>query len=138
MNETWAPIIGFPRYEVSDAGRVRSRDHELVRRSRWGFEVTFKRQGQILKPLPGPCGYQQVQLGAGGTNRKYVHRLVATAFCGSGGAEVNHLNGNKADNRSDNLAWCSHMENQRHAVRVLGHKGGQFGPGRVRYAAGAR
>lgn len=47
----------------------------------------------------------------------YIHRIVAELFCDNpnGYTEVNHVNGNKADNRSDNLEWVTRNENMKHA-----------------------
>jgi len=47
-----------------------------------------------------------------------LHRVVARAFVEGYKEElvVNHLDGNKANNRADNLEWCTQKENEAHAV----------------------
>jgi hypothetical protein len=53
-----------------------------------------------------------------------VHKLVATAFIGPrpAGKEINHRDGNKANNALPNLEYLTPSENMRHSYRVLGRK----------------
>ena len=57
-------------------------------------------------------GYLQVGL-SGSRNLKLVHRLVAEAFLPKplGATDVDHIDGNKTNNRVENLRWVSHKEN---------------------------
>ena len=137
----WKDISGYPSYQVSDDGRVRSIDREIeCPTSRWGGPEKRRLRSKVLRVDLVGCGYQSVLLGAGRCKRKLIHRLVAGAFLPGGrdGQQVNHLDGDKTNNKKENLAWVWQSENMRHAVRVLGVRGGQFGPGRVRQPAGAR
>lgn len=108
MTERWATIEQYPDYEVSDLGQVRR-----VTPGRKTFP------GKILKPLSMGQGYLSVALVAeGAVFRRYIHRLVAAAFIGPcpDRHEVNHLNGNKTDNRAGNLEYVTRSGNVRHAL----------------------
>lgn len=103
MKEEWRLISGYENYLVSDIGRVKNR-----------------RTGQILKPGMSRW-YLQVGLYKNGPRKGLrVHRLVAQAFIPNPDnlPEVNHINGDKTDNRAINLEWCTSSENGKHAYRI--------------------
>lgn len=104
--ERWLPIAEYPSYEVSSLGRVRN-----------------IRTQHILKPAPNSKGYLCVLLYKGSKrNRRthLVHRLVARAFLPnpSNLPQVNHLNGQKRDNKEVNLEWCTQSQNMKHACAM--------------------
>ena len=104
--ETWRNIPGFPDYQASDLGRVRSR-----KSGAW----------KVLRATPhSKTGYLVVSLRLEGRYfARSVHRLVAAAFLGeASGRDVNHINGNKHDNSLGNLEYLSRGENHRHAYQT--------------------
>lgn len=111
----WKAVEGFERiYEVSSDGRVRSLDRV--------DSDNNQRKGTELNPNPDANGYKRVSLWRDGkVTHKTVHRLVATAFCDKpdGCEEVNHIDGDKANNVAENLEWVSSSYNTLHAARVL-------------------
>lgn len=64
-------------------------------------------------------GYKRIH----SKERIRVHRLVVTAFISEipEGMEVNHINGNRGDNRVENLEIVTPRENVLHSINVLGH-----------------
>lgn len=127
--EQWKDIRGYEgKYQVSNLGRVRSLDRTITRAaSRVRGPHNVKLKGKILHPCVNRNGYLVVYLGAK-TTIKSVHRLVLEAFSTKvdGKPFVNHINGDKTDNKITNLEWCTNQENQLHASRVLGHKQGAY------------
>ena len=120
MKEEWRDIVGYEgKYQVSNLGRVRSLFCQSGKRKKpW-----------ILKGKIDRYGYRVVCLRWNGKNtHKTVHRIVALAFIPNpeGKETVNHINGDKLDNRSCNLEWATQSEQELHKYRVLGCKPAGF------------
>ena len=105
--EEWRQVDGFPGYEVSSSGKVRS-----FRNNRWGIMESAR----VLSPWIERQGYARVTL----TDRDqkpvkcWVHRLVARAFCDlPEGALVDHVDGDRANNNAKNLRPATPAENTR-------------------------
>lgn len=115
----WRPVVGWEdAYEVSADGRVRSIDrfvpHNRVLKQRIA--------GRELFPTLNSNGYLGVGLRRGRSFRKYmrVHRMVADAFIPNplGKPNVNHIDCDPANNRADNLEWCTQAENLAHMTNL--------------------
>jgi hypothetical protein len=120
IEEEWRGVVGFPDYEVSNLGRVKS--HRRVR-------VHRKNKPKILTSFPNAQGYRYVTFGINGKRIiKYIHTMVLVAFSGPcpPGYEGNHDDGDKSNNCLSNLEWVTPSENVRHAYKT-GLKRGVFG-----------
>lgn len=119
MAESWKDIAGFEgRYQVSDAGRVKSlpfRQRYLLRNGAEAYRTTSER---IIAMQSINSRYLIVHLHLDGRrSARLVHRLVAEAFLsGPASATVNHKNSDRQDNNAENLEWATHSENLLHAL----------------------
>lgn len=106
--ETWKPIPGHEgKYEVSDAGRVRSLDRIVSRKD----GRSHRCKGRVLAMEPNTGGYLSLRLGRGFP--VMAHQLVALAFIGPAeGRYTCHNNGVKSDNQLSNLRYDSAYGNQ--------------------------
>ena len=103
--EIWKDIEGFEQYQVSTWGRIRN-----------------KHTGVLLKPYYNKKGYLKVGLSKNGKSHKFrVNRLVAMAFIPNifDLPQVNHKDGNKANNSFTNLEWVTDEENKRHRQMMI-------------------
>lgn len=115
--ERWRDIEGFPGYQVSDYGRVRSRWERGYRRGMGAPRQSRATLGSVWRVLPGKTrrkGYRQCELKQGpGCAVMSVHRMVAIAFIPNprGLPLVLHGDGDSLNNRATNLRWGTEAEN---------------------------
>lgn len=132
----WRPIKNAPYYLVSDEGHVKSVER---------FVKTFNGEKECLRHIPETYplkekdirGYKNVSIIQYDLDMKpikrymrQVHRLVLETFnpvCNMENLQVNHIDGNKSNNKSSNLEWVTPKENTVHAHKVLNHKRDQDG-----------
>lgn len=106
--EEFRDLQGFDNYQISNLGRIYSKK---------------KRTCLKVKKL-GNSGYYQVRLSKDGKYiYKNLHRILAETFIPNPNnyRTVNHINGNKLDNRISNLEWADDCT-QQHQACLLGLK----------------
>ena len=115
--EIWKPIKDYEDcYEISNEGRVRSKDR-YVKVCGNGKRLI---KGQIIKPNICVNGYYEVMLSRNKQRKVLLlHRLVAMHFIDNpmGFPEVNHKDENITNNHVDNLEWCTSKYNANYGTR---------------------
>lgn len=121
MEEEWKDIQGYEGiYKISNCGRIKS----LLRFNNMSKDNTMRgyyRKEKILKPSANNSDYLYIFLCKNGKKTmKTIHRLVAETFIPNPNnyEQVNHIDGNKQNNRMDNLEWCTRKHNMQEAFRI--------------------
>jgi len=101
QEEIWKDIEGYEGiYLISNLGRVKS----------------LYGKGRIRAQTPDKDGYLKVGLYKNAKQKNaIVSRLVAKAFIEGEKEQVNHIDGDKKNNRVSNLEWVDNQENIDHA-----------------------
>lgn len=104
MREIWKEIEKYPRYEVSNTGKVRNKETK-----------------HLLRPAVNHKGYFIVSLTYATQQAKtiVVHRLVGLTFIPNpkNKPQINHKDCDKQNNNVSNLEWVTPSENQIHSYK---------------------
>ena len=94
----------YRKYDLSD--------YEITRNG----EVINLHNGKKVKPQLNGKGYLRISIGG---KLVFVHRLVAEIYVPNpeNKPQINHKDGNRLNNRADNLEWVTNQENRNHAVK---------------------
>ena len=111
IKEEWRPIEGYPCYQVSNLGRVKS--------------FRNPKKPKILRGKTNNSGYMIVSLTKGdkwGSGEKAtthrIHKLVADAFIPNpeNKCHIDHIDTNTMNNAVSNLRWCTPKENSNNPI----------------------
>lgn len=113
--EIWKDIPGYEGlYQASSLGNIKSLKFQC--------NLTGKKypREKILKQKIDKWKNKRVELWKNGEHKTWlVHRLIGITFLGIPKEEItiNHKDGNRLNNKVENLEWCSIKDNIRHAFR---------------------
>lgn len=116
MHEEWKDVVGYEGYyRVSSLGRILSLARVIISKS----GIPRKIPSRIIAHGNRPNGYLFYSLSKNGYSHPLsAHVLVASHFIEGRrpGYQVNHKDGNKRNNRIENLEWVTPQENVDHSI----------------------
>lgn len=120
MKEIWKDIPRYSGYQASNLGRIRTHNKKTFTKKH-GERKWKDRILKFKKSIPTPTSKQgigfRVTLWKDGKPKDFlVARLIATTFLEDlieTKMTINHKNGDRTDNRIENLEWCSQADNVR-------------------------
>ncbi len=108
----WYDIPEFPNHLISKDCVIRKR------------ELVGKGNGRVILSQTSDGNYLGVKIKheSGVWKRRHVHVLMMKVFIGPrpDGMVINHIDGDKHNNRLDNLEYCTQKENEHHSLSILG------------------
>lgn len=119
MKEIWKDIPGYEGiYQASNMGAIRTSENKTTYTERHGVRHWKQR---MLHFQTDNGGHHVTLYKAGKPKKWLVHRLVAITFLGfpeEEGLTVNHRDGNRRNNKIENLEWLTRADNIRHGFRT--------------------
>ena len=122
--EIWKDIPGYEGlYQASNLGKIKSL--ERIAKKKYRNDRIVKER--IMHGTKNQDGYLKVHFKNKALNIDkglFIHRLIAMTFIPNSDnlEQINHKDGNKLNNRVDNLEWCTNLYNQQHAWKNGLHK----------------
>ena len=122
MTEIWKDIQGYEDfYQISNLGRVKSLERKITNNK----GISYKSSSRIRKLVPDKDGYLLCSLSKEGEIKMIkVHREVAKAFIinFTNHYQINHIDGDKTNNKVNNLEWVDNRSNQNHRYKLSNKK----------------
>ena len=116
VSELWKDIPKYDGlYQINIYGEVRSLERKVLGAKGQCQRIAY---GKIKKQTLRANGYYAVGLWKDNKQKiEYIHRLVAIVFIPNPNnlSEINHIDGNKTNNKIENLEWCDGSHNVQHA-----------------------
>lgn len=119
VKEVWRPYPPAPRYEISNLGRVRTKaDGARMTNLLKSLKLKSKEGYYYKNSAADSMGYLRMTIRIKGKQRTLrLHKMVMETFHGfRKGVDIDHIDGDKMNNRLENLRYVSHYENMWNAV----------------------
>lgn len=122
QEEIWKDIPGYEGYyQASNLGNIRSVDRVVINGSGKNSHTSHIKGKMLKQYISRKNGYAYVALSVNGVSKtKRVHVLIAKTWIDNpcNKPQVNHIDGNKANNNINNLEWVTQSENMLHAYNT--------------------